>query len=176
MHMHDVAIHPARREDLASLGEIEDAAESMFDLADLPAALRGHLRPIQEFENARRCQSLWVATDPTAGPVAFLMAGVLDSCLHVVELDVHPAFGRRGIGGRLLGHALQRARDRCFPAVVLTTFEHLPWNARFYARRGFTVISPPDCGPELEAVLARERIAGFERRVAMRWKPHIVAQ
>jgi len=53
-------------------------------------------------------------------------------------------------------------------AVTLTTFRHLPWNAPFYARRGFRVLSPDELGPGLRAALRGERAQGLRRRVAMR--------
>ena len=88
--------------------------------------MRSLRRPFQECEKAQQSQLIWVAFDDAQQPVAFLMAGVLDACLRVMEFDVHPAYGRQSIGKGLLKHTLIVAKARSYPAVVLTTFEHVP--------------------------------------------------
>jgi hypothetical protein len=55
------------------------------------------------------------------------------------------------------------------PAVTLTTFRDVPWNAPFYARLGFRVIEA--LSPGLQAIRDHERDIGddaFGSRVAMR--------
>ena len=54
------------------------------------------------------------------------------------------------------------------PAVTLTTFRDVPWNAPFYARLGFRVIEA--LSPGLQAIRDHERDIGddaFGSRVAM---------
>jgi ribosomal protein S18 acetylase RimI-like enzyme len=41
-------------------------------------------------------------------PVAFLVADLVDGCLHVEQVSVHPGSARRGLGRRLLDHAVRR--------------------------------------------------------------------
>jgi hypothetical protein len=55
-------------------------------------------------------------------------------------------------------------------SLTLTTFRHVPFNAPFYARRGFAEIPAHEQGPELVAQLADEARRGLDpaRRVAMR--------
>jgi hypothetical protein len=53
------------------------------------------------------------------------------------------------------------------PVLTLTTFAHLPWNARFHARRGFRVLRVDETGPALRAVLRAEAESGLQNRVAM---------
>jgi hypothetical protein len=61
-----------------------------------------------------------------------------------------------------------RAEGR--PALTLTTFRDVPWNAPYFRRLGFVVVGPADQGPELAALVAREAVSipGDAPRVAMR--------
>ncbi len=56
------------------------------------------------------------------------------------------------------------------PAVTLTTFRDVPWNAPWYARRGFAVLPPERWGPEPAALVEHERALGIGQapRVVMR--------
>jgi len=99
----------------------------------------------------------------------FLVAQPFSRELHIWEMDVHPRFGRRGIGAGLVRAAQIDARDTGFKALTLTTFRDLPWNAPFYARLGFEEVSALDAHPRLAGELANEVDDGLpvERRCAM---------
>jgi len=103
-------------------------------------------------------------------PVGYLLVEVLDDAAHVEQLSVDPVSGRRGIGTALLDVAAQWARERGLSALSLITFRDVPWNAGFYARRGFRILTAQECGPELVARLRREAEHGLDRwpRVPMR--------
>ena len=136
---------------------------------DLPEPARSTSLSLKEFESALNRELLWVVVEEEDDlPVAFLMAGVLDGCMHIREVDVHPDHGRRGVGSRLLDHVLAVAKQRGFEAVTLMTFEHLAWNAPFYARHGFHVVHADGMGEGPARVLEKERALGMRRRVAMR--------
>ena len=62
--------------------------------------------------------------------------------------------------------AIDWARGRRLPAVTLTTFRSIPWNAPFYASMGFVELETPT--PHLAATLSKEVADGFEDRCAMR--------
>lgn len=66
------------------------------------------------------------------------------SCFWLAELSVDPDHGRRGIGSALLEAVLERARWCFHRAVGLTTFRDVPFNAPFYARRGFLQVPRGD--------------------------------
>ena len=89
---------------------------------------------------------------------------------HVEQVSVATAHAGQGLGALLIDHlgALARADGR--PALTLTTFRDVPWNAPYYRRLGFVPVDPADQGPELAALVAREaaRIPGDAPRVAMR--------
>jgi GNAT superfamily N-acetyltransferase len=157
----------AARQHLAYLPDIEEAALALFSYDDLPGPLRA-LRVLPgEFLRAMNNRLLWVATSNNDVPVGFLLACVIDRGFHIVEFDVHPAHGHRGVGTELLNHALAEAQNRSFVSATLTTFEHLQWNAPFYARRGFRVMMPEAFNPQLAEIVHMERQIGMKRRVAM---------
>ncbi len=111
--------------------------------------------------------SVLVEGDPPAG---FALVSRVDGNLHLDQLAVHPERMRRGIGGRLVEAVLDHARAAGVPAVTLTTFRDVPWNAPWYERHGFTVLPAEEWGPELRALVEHERELGIEvaPRVVMR--------
>lgn len=160
----------ARPEDLLWLPDVERAAASLFPAEDLAPALRDHTTGSDVLETARAEGRLWVALDGSSRPVGFALAEELDGAGHLVELDVHPDHGRRGLGRRLLAAVLDWCRAENLPACTLTTFSHLAWNAPFYASAGFRILGPDELTPGLAAHLDEEATSGLDpdKRVAMR--------
>ncbi|GAA3215449.1 GNAT family N-acetyltransferase [Nonomuraea helvata] len=105
-----------------------------------------------------------------APPAGFAMIGWVDGNLHLEQLAVHPRSMRQGIGGRLMAAVIDHAGAAGAPAVTLTTYRDVPWNAPWYARHGFSVMPEEEWGPELRAVVEHERELGIEvaPRVVMR--------
>lgn len=166
--MSEYRIALADAEHVPDLPAIERAAAGLFPDEDLPASRRGDTTPVATFRAARAAGRLWVALDASGKPVGFAMARLVDGTAHLQELDVHPEHGRRGLGTRLVGSVTAWARVSGLPSVTLTTFGHLAWNAPFYERLGFRMLSESDLGPELAAILRKEAADGLRRRVAMR--------
>jgi GNAT superfamily N-acetyltransferase len=109
---------------------------------------------------------VFAAGEPAVG---FVSVRMVDGEAHIDQLSVVPEHGRQGIGRALLDHAISWARHQGLPGVTLTTFSHVPWNAPFYRRVGFEVVSHPT--PGLAAIRADERELGIDAmgpRVAMR--------
>jgi GNAT superfamily N-acetyltransferase len=99
----------------------------------------------------------------------FLVAQPFSRELHIWEMDVAPAFQRRGIGAGLVRGCQIDARNTGFGALTLTTFRDLAWNAPFYARLGFEEVTALDAHPRLAGELANEVDDGLpaDRRCAM---------
>ena len=125
---------------------------------------------VAELEGFRADGRAWVAVDEADRPVAYLLSAVVDGCAHVEQVSVAPTHARRGLGAALVDHLAAVAAGEGCPAVTLTTFRDVPWNAPYYERLGFTLVEPADQGPELRALVAAEaqRIPGDAPRVAMR--------
>ena len=102
--------------------------------------------------------------------VGFALCGEMDGHAHLFEMDVVPEHGRRGIGSALLESACNEAAVRGFSAMTLTTLRDVPWNAPFYAKRGFSELTGTEWGQGLREIVARERMLGFpmQVRVVMR--------
>ena len=99
----------------------------------------------------------------------FLVAERFSRELHIWEMDVAPAFQRRGIGAGLVRAAQIDARNSGITALTLTTFRDVAWNAPFYARLGFEEVTALDAHIRLAGELAVEVDSGLpaDRRCAM---------
>ncbi len=158
-------IREASLTDLPVLRDIEVAAGSM--LLDICMAAVADYEPptIEDLAVYRRAGRAWVHGDP---PVAYLLADEVDGYAHIEQVSVHPGHSRRGIGRALVDHVGAWARARGLAGLTLTTFADVPWNAPYYARLGYTVVT--DLTPGLRAIRAHEAARGLDAwpRVAMR--------
>ncbi|WP_405495719.1 GNAT family N-acetyltransferase [Streptomyces sp. NBC_00096] len=103
-------------------------------------------------------------------PVGYLIADRVDGNLHIEQVSVHPSSARRRIGRSLLEHLAELAKAEGVPALTLTTFTDVPWNAPYYARCGFRTLDESGLGPGLRDIRDREAVHGLDRwpRVCMR--------
>lgn len=157
-------------DELPLLQEIERAAGECFRDIGMPEIADDDPLPLDELARYRQAGLAWVATDGTEVPVAYLIADRVDGNLHVEQVSVHPGSARRGIGRSLLDHLAGLAADEGVPALTLTTFAEVPWNAPYYARCGFRLLDDGELTPGLREIREREAAHGLERwpRVCMR--------
>ncbi len=101
-----------------------------------------------------------MAVDGADRPVGFALAIELDGRLHLEEMDVHPAHGRRGLGSALIGAVCAAARRRG-QEVTLSTFREVPWNAPFYAQLGFRQLEDAELTPGLRRLREDEARRGL---------------
>jgi GNAT superfamily N-acetyltransferase len=163
-------VRPPRRDELETLRAIErDAARAFADIG-MPEIAGDEPLPVAELETFRARGRAWVAVDEADRPVAYLLSAVVDGCAHVEQVTVSPSHAGRGHGAALIEHLGAIALAEGTPALTLTTFRDVPWNAPYYERLGFVVVEPADRGPELAALVAHEAasIPGDAPRVAMR--------
>jgi GNAT superfamily N-acetyltransferase len=125
-----VVIRDAGAAELPVLQGIDVATGQMFRDIGMPEVAEYDPWPLPDLEHSRAAGLLWVIAGE---PVAFLMGSQVDGCLHVEQLSVDMGSARRGLGRTLLEHAARRAAADGRPALTLTTFEHVPWNAPYYA-------------------------------------------
>lgn len=155
-----VRIERARPSQVDALCAIERAAVQLFRGHPAWAAYAAMAIPPELLHGAIARGLVWVAME-LGEPVGFVW---LDDALGpqaigIGELDVLPAYGRRGIGAALLEHACQWARAAGYRQVHLGTLVDVPWNAPFYAKHGFSVVDKRD--PAFAEALARDRENGF---------------
>ncbi|BDM71410.1 GCN5 family N-acetyltransferase [Streptomyces nigrescens] len=105
-------------------------------------------------------------------PIGYLLWEPVDGCTHIEQVSVHPDHSRQGIGRALIDRA---ERDGGSAPLTLTTFAEVPWNAPYYARLGFRVLTEAELTPGLRAIRAREAELGLDRwpRVCMRREPGV---
>jgi GNAT superfamily N-acetyltransferase len=151
-------IRRVRPEERPLLLDIERDAGRAFAGIGMPEIAEDDPGTVDEVGGA------WVAVDDHDRPVAYLTSSTVDGCAHVDQVTVAPSHARRGIGAALIDHL---AAVSGAPALTLTTFRDVPWNAPYYERLGFRVFEP---GPGLAALMRREAevIPGDAPRVAMR--------
>ncbi|WP_211244569.1 GNAT family N-acetyltransferase [Actinospica robiniae] len=147
-------MRPARPEDLAFLPDVETVADERFDDIGL-----GPLPPPSELADLVHASCVLVAGTP---PVAFARLEIIDGHAHLEQLSVHPAHGRRGVGGSLIGAACQWAADQGHTIISLCTFADIPWNAPFYARHGFVAVPDDELTPELRLLRRHEQKLGLD--------------
>ncbi len=146
--------------DLAQVVDVSEAADTMF--ADFGLSLP----PDDPTDELLCAEHVLVAGSP---PVGFAAVNTVDGRAHLAALGVHPEHGRRGVGGRLLAAACALASELGRPAITLTTFVDVPWNAPWYTARGFAELTTDQWGAGLRAVWAAEVAAGIvvAPRIAM---------
>lgn len=157
----EAPIREATEGDLALLVEISTRADTVFRIAgyDLP-----HIEAAPPWLDA--AEVVLVVGSPAHG---YASVGEADGNAHLEELAVVPGQMRRGLGRRLVESACAWAVERGYPAVTLTTYADVPWNAPWYARLGFEIVE--DFGADVRERRDWERSVGLDavgRRVVMR--------
>ncbi|WP_025898592.1 GNAT family N-acetyltransferase [Sneathiella glossodoripedis] len=141
------------------------AALDMTDIASLP--------PIgeQDYVTHQNSQHVLLAEMDERRVIGFCILREMDGQGYFRELGVAIDHAGQGVGRRLLDAAVQWARASSYDYLLLTTFEHVPFNAPFYERYGFVRLQPGDPFPALARQLRSERdgILGNYARVAMRY-------
>ena len=163
-------IRAATAADSPGLQDIEIAAGARFatvGLADVAAHDPFSLAELAHYAAAGRS---WVATDDDGTITGYAVADVVDGCGHLEQVSVAPDAQGHGVGRALVTCVETWARDDGYPAVTLTTFVDVSWNAPLYAHLGYRVTTEAKIGPELRARRAEEAAAGLDptRRVCMR--------
>ncbi len=163
-----IRIRPTTLSDVAALSAIERAAAGRFrDIPELAWLADGEVIPAeQHLDYAERGLS-WLAL-ANDQPVGFVLAEAHPSSLFIVELSVDLDWQGKGIGRQLIACVADCARKRGLTALTLTTFRDVPWNAPFYARLGFEMMTR--LTPELREKREEETAHGlaYDSRCAMR--------
>jgi 8-oxo-dGTP pyrophosphatase MutT (NUDIX family)/GNAT superfamily N-acetyltransferase len=159
------SVRPATGADLDGLAALEAAADERFSgLVDPP----GLAAPPSGRDRAQRGGQLLVVGDPVLGFAHLVeLEHKGGNHAHLEQLSVHPDAGRNGIGTMLLRAVLGEALDRGHDRITLVTFADVPWNAPWYARRGFVEVTGDLPEHLLPLVGAGPGGAGSGRRVAM---------
>ncbi|WP_336054445.1 GNAT family N-acetyltransferase [Streptomyces sp. CA2R101] len=179
-------IHAPSPAELPTLRSIELAAGAAFHELGMTAIADAEppsLAQLTAFQRAGRALAAYeepggtAATDGTGQPLGygtghplgFLLWEPVDGCTHIEQVSVHPQHAHRRIGQALIDRAEREGSPAPRP-LTLTTFAEVPWNAPYYARIGFRILSDAELTPGLRAIRAHEATLGLDRwpRVCMR--------
>jgi GNAT superfamily N-acetyltransferase len=163
------SFRPARAEDLPHLPEIEHAAAQLFRHTKYSELADDSPPDVALFQSWLQDGAIWVAVDSQENVVGFAVAGEVDRQGFLIELDVHPAHGRRGLGRRLIKPVRAWGREQGYEALRLSTFADVDWNAPYYARLGFRALTEDELSPGLLKIRGQEAASGLDvvRRVFM---------
>ena len=161
----EILVRHARLADVAALPAVERSAAEAFRATAHGWVADDGVTEIDAYPPMVFAGSLWVA-EAAGEIIGFVSANATPDALHIAELAVALPHQRRGAGMRLMQAAIEAAQARGLPAVTLTTFRDVAFNAPFYRKLGFAVLDAPS--PRLQAILAAEQARGLENRCAMR--------
>ncbi len=163
-----MTVRAVRPDELERLRAIERAAGEAFRTVGMDDIAGHEPMPAAELDTYRGDGRAWVVADATDTPVAYVLADVVDGNGRVEQVSVHPDHAGHRLGAELIDHVAAWAKANGLPAVTLTTFRDVPWNAPYYLRCGFEVIT--DIGTELAERVEEERTYGLDPalRVCMR--------
>jgi GNAT superfamily N-acetyltransferase len=165
-----IEIRPAQPDDGPVLREIERLAGQRFREVGMPEVADDEPPSLAVLDAYAAAGSSWVAVGDGGTPVGYVLADVVDGNAHVEQVTVHPDEQGRGIGRALIDTVRDWAVETGRPAVTLTTFADVAWNAPLYRHLGFRDLADAELGPELRALRDREADHGLDlsQRVCMR--------
>lgn len=160
-----LSIRPATTADAAAMLSIGDSADRLLAQHGYPQIL--DLPPLapEAFASFVAENVAWLAALDRR-PAGFVVAGQVADAWWLREIAVDPACGGRGIGSALLTTAIDHGRGLGLARMALSTFRHVPFNAPFYARRGFSPLEPDAAPPAWRDQFLREvppRISATDR-------------
>lgn len=154
-------IRSGQPDEFDRLRAIELEADSVFETVGI-----GPFENSDQENHLHEAVAVLVIGSP---PLGFVCIDLVDGLPHIRQMSVRPSAMGQGRGTALLYAVFEWASTRGYPAVTLTTYRYVPWNAPFYTRLGFRVIE--DLSPELSEIRKHEQAIGddaFGPRVAMR--------
>lgn len=167
--MSGASIRPAVADDVVALGPIEVAAGRRFLEVGMPEVAGDDPPDDDIYAEAVADGRIWVA-EVDGAVVGYAWAIDLDGQPHLEQLSVRPEHNGSGLGSALIDAVADWARARGGTSLTLSTFAELPFNAPFYARRGFEVVPAGAHGERFEALRRHEAELGLDvdARVVMR--------
>lgn len=163
------ALRLATVDDLAALRDVEVDADARYVAWGYPATTADDAFPAEVLRRAIAEGRVTVAV-ADGSVVGFAYVGRVGDERCLGQLSVARSHGRRGIGSALVARVLADAARDGETSVVLNTQRDVPFNAPWYAARGFDIVPEDEWSPALRAVAEVQRARGisWERRVHMR--------
>jgi GNAT superfamily N-acetyltransferase len=163
-------IRPARPDDYEQIRRIESSAGELFAEIGMVEVAADEPWSDEELASYVSEARAWVATDDRDRALGYALVDVVEGCAHLEQLSVHRRHQRQGVGRALARAVATWARARGMPAITLTTFTSVPWNAPYYDGLGFRRLDEAELTPGLIEIRAHEADEGLDPalRVCMR--------
>jgi GNAT superfamily N-acetyltransferase len=130
-------IRRPHRHEIKLLPQVENAADERYRRVGLSRVVAMPPASLASLTAGWREDRLWVAVSRFNQPVGFALMKFPGGTAWLDQLSVLDRWQGRGLGGALIDRTAAAARARGFDALYLSTYRDVPWNAPFYARRGF---------------------------------------
>lgn len=144
-----------------ALPDIERSAAETYRGSSQSAVADDGVTAAEAYEPLLADGLIWVA-EADGAPVGFAACEAFDDALHLWELAVRRECQGRGFGRALVAACIAEARIRDLPAVTLTTFRDIAWNAPFYAGSGFAEVPQGALNARLAGDLDMEARRGLD--------------
>lgn len=164
MNGSNFSIREAVSSDIASMRAIERRATQIYRTIGYDFCADGPIRDVEEHERVQAAGMALFAVSIDGLAAGFAMYEPLDGEIHLVEIDVDPAFQNKGLARRMIAIGEGWTQDKGFGGITLTTYRDVPWNAPFYRRIGFTEFEPESWRKGLLETVEREAAWGFALR------------
>ena len=165
-------IRKTQQYDLKYLQTVERLAGNAFrTLPELAWLADDSVTSIDEHKHIFAHGFSWVAFETTSQVIAgFILAEIIEGDFYIKEVSVSEAYQKKGIGSKLFAIALESAKSLGVTTATLTTFKDVPWNAPYYERLGFVILTKDNLPNYLQITLQEETRAGLpsDLRCAMR--------
>lgn len=169
-------IRSATASDLPILQEIEIAAGAPFRDVGMGPIADDPPPTIEELDEFLASGRVFIVADDANHPVAYALVALVDGYAHIEQISVHPDHAHQRLGARLLDHISAWASSHQLPALTLTTFLEVPWNAPYYRRLGFRPIADAEMTPGLAAIRNAEVRLETWPRVTMTRPVSVISQ
>jgi GNAT superfamily N-acetyltransferase len=165
-----IPIRASLPDEAAGLQLIELASGEQFRSVGLDFVADHDPTSIESFAGHATAGRSWTALDNADEPIGFVLVAVVDGNAHIEQVSVLPDHQGAGVGRALIDRACAWADESGRPAVTLTTFKDVAWNAPLYLHLGFRMLPETEIGPELRAICDEEAARGLDpaTRVCMR--------
>jgi GNAT superfamily N-acetyltransferase len=169
-----VSIRLAAPGELPVLQALETAGGVLFRQIGMTDVADHAPPPLHVLRTYQRAGRAWVATDDADQPIGYILVKVIDGAAHIEQVTVHPDHQRQGLGRALIDTADRWASEQLLPALTLSTFREVAWNAPYYAGLGFRMLAEDELTPGLLEARAEEAAIGLvlADRVFMRRPTH----
>jgi GNAT superfamily N-acetyltransferase len=165
-----VRVVPAKPEDGSQLQEIERLAGVLFRDIGMPDVADHEPPSVEVFTQYARAGRSWVAVAEGDRLIGYVLVDEVDGNAHIEQVSVRPDHQGKGVGRALIDHVGTWAGAASLPAITLSTFLHVPWNAPLYRHLGFRDLTAGEFGVQLGTIRDAESARGLHPtgRVCMR--------